>query len=132
MASMEPGPKLNEIEFKDLRAQVEWALEALSDLEYQKRAWEKYDEGAPHRQDSVSLNVHVLYDNSTVLPDPKGSVGTVLYQDEVGPLERLDAVLGPIIDDLKASSSETYLNDPRWPGVVAAAGEALARMRAHE
>jgi len=50
----------------------------------------------------------------------------VLYADDVEPLRRLGAVLGPLVDDLGDASDAEYLSDPRWELVVSAAAQAVA------
>jgi hypothetical protein len=50
----------------------------------------------------------------------------VIYEREVGTLRALDAVLGPLIDELGDRPDADYLADARWPRVVEAAAQALA------
>lgn len=123
------GP--GDVDYPDLRFQVVEALRSLSDLDYQRRAWGKVDPRVPNRQDDLSLNIHILYDDCAVLPQPKDALGTLLHPEEVGPLERLEVVLGPLIDSLGNSPDATYLADPRWPVVVSTAREALTTLERH-
>lgn len=108
-----------------MRSDVLDALRSLADREYQEREWGKYRE-EENRYDDLTLNVHLLYDDCQVLPDPASQVGTVLYADDAEPLRRVGAVLGPLIHDLGEASDAEYLADPRWDLVVAAAAEAVA------
>lgn len=78
--------------------------------------------------DDLSLNVHVLYDDCAVLPDPSGAVGSTIHAEEVLAFAGLELVLGPMLDDLGDAADEIYTKDPRWPAVVRAAGEALLVM----
>ena len=110
-----------------MRAEVLEALKALSDREYQEREWGKYQE-AVCRYDDLALNVHILYDDCRVLPDPSSQVGSVLFPEDVDYLRRVDAVLGPLIDQLGRSPDAEYLADPRWDLVVDAAAEALSHL----
>jgi hypothetical protein len=119
------------VEFPEMRDQVIAALQSLADPSHQRVQWGRYEEGVNY-YDDLTLNVHVLYDDTQVLPDPSRSVGAVLYEDEVEALRRLDAALGPMLDELQDSSDSTYLADPRWPEVVAAARAALDVMRSSE
>lgn len=50
-----------------------------------------------NRYDDLDANVRVLYDDRRVLPDPSTRVGGVLLPDDVVPLLRIGAVLGPPI-----------------------------------
>jgi hypothetical protein len=113
-----------------MRGYIEDALESLSDLEYQRRCWH-FDPNNPNFYDDLDLNVHILYDDWMVLPDPASCVGYALFPDEVEPFLALEQVFGPLLADLiqQNAPNEAYLEDPRWPSVVAAAGKALEAMR---
>lgn len=113
--------------FPHKRENVVAAVRALSDVEYQRPRWGRFEEGIQF-YDDLALDIHVLYDDNDVLPDPRRAVPAVLHQSEVGPLTRLGAVLAPLLDAYGDSAEEVYLRDPRWPDVVAAAGAALAAM----
>ncbi len=112
-----------------MRADVVDAVRALSDAAYQRRVW--IERRYPHDAfyDDLDMNIHVLYDDCVVLPDPRSRVGTVLVDGtEVPSLERLDAVLSPLIQRLGDSPDAIYLADPAWGAVVEAARTALAAM----
>lgn len=115
------------VEFPLKRENVIAAVRALSDMEYQRTRWGRYEEGVRF-YDDLALDIHVLYDDTDVLPDPRGAVPAVLHQSEVGPLAHLGAVLAPLLDAYGDSAEEVYRRDPRWPDVVAAARAALAAM----
>ena len=125
------GGRSGDVDYPDMRFQVVEALRSLSDLDYQHRVWGKFDPEVPNLQDSLDLNIHILYDDCAVLPHPKDSIGPVLHPEDVGPLERLEVVLGPLIDSLGDSPDATYLADPRWPVVVSTAREALITLERH-
>lgn len=111
-----------------MRDEVISALESLADPEYQRTRW-----GVAQADDSyyddLTLNVHILYDDSKVLPDPTAIVGFVIVDAEVPALQALEHALGPLLDDLGDSSDDVYLADPRWPQVVTAARTALNTMK---
>lgn len=119
------------IRYPGVRTQVLSAVEALADREYQERVWIRHELPHPGYYDEHDLNIHILYDDAAVLPDPASAVGTVLHEDEVGPLQELEAVYGPLIDDLGDQPDAVYLADPRWDDVVRAAARAWEVMRAH-
>lgn len=123
------GSAVMPVEFPAMRGYVVDALAALADPVRQERDWGRFDESA-NRYDDLSLNVHLLYDDCGVLPDPAGAVGAMLYREEVAPLKRLGVLLDALIDDLGESTDAVYLSDSRWPEVVEAARLALSSMRA--
>ncbi|MEU4362872.1 hypothetical protein [Promicromonospora sp. NPDC023987] len=81
------------------------------------------DDGAYY--DDLDLSVHVLYDDTTVLPDPVESVGSIITADEVDVLEKLNSVLEPIIAGLGDEPDAAYLAHPDWSAVVSAAADAV-------
>lgn len=111
-----------------MRDQVIASLQSLADPSHQKVRWGRYEEGVNY-YDDLTLNVHVLYDDCQVLPDPSRSVGTVLYENELEALREVHAALGPMLDELQDSPDSDFLADPRWPEVVGAARAALDVMR---
>lgn len=115
------------VEFPSMRAEVIDALRALSDPKHQRAKWGKYESGVPY-YDDLDVNVHILYDDAQVLPDPESAVPGLLYDSEVLALQAVDAVLGQLIQDLGDRPDAEYLADPRWQVVVRAAGEALTVM----
>lgn len=80
-----------------MRGQVIASLQSLADPSHQNVRWGPYEEGVSY-YDDLTLNVHVLYDDCQVLPDPSRSVGTVLYEDEVEALQGVHAALSPMLD----------------------------------
>lgn len=116
------------VEFPSMRAEVIGALRALSDPEHQRVTWGKYESGVSY-YDDLDMNVHILYDDAQVLPDPESAVPSLLYESEVSALQAVHAVLGQMIQDLGDSPDAEYLSDARWADVVRAAREALAVMK---
>lgn len=116
------------IRFPEMRLQIIAALRSLSDVQHQRARWGRVEEGVNYFDD-LSLNVHVLYDDCAVLPDPGAAVGITIHSEEVLALAELELVLGPMLDDLGDAADEIYTKDPRWPAVVRAAGDALLVMK---
>jgi hypothetical protein len=79
--------------------------------------------------ESFDLDVHILYDDSRVLPDPRPHQGTVLFPDEIGPMEALGQALTPLIETLGDEDDAAYLRHPRWRDVMTAAESLLKVMR---
>lgn len=118
------------VQFPDMRLEVIAALRALADPQRQQ-SWGKVEEGVSS-YDDLTLNVHILYDDCQVLPDPSAAVGSVLEASEVDALRAVHEVLNPLLDELGDKPDSEYVGDPRWRSVVAAAGEALRSMAASE
>jgi hypothetical protein len=111
-----------------MRDELIEGLEALADRDHQQRTWGR-DAPQPTEWDNFDEVVHLLYDDMNVLPDPSDAVGVLLFEEDVDALERLEGVLGPLIDELGDVGDEVYLADPRWSDVVSAAGVALETLR---
>lgn len=120
------------IRYPEARVQVLAAVEALADPEYQRRVWIRGELPKPEYVDDLTVNVHILFDDFTVLPDPAPRAGYSLYPDEVEPLRALGAVLDPLLDELDGQPDERYLEHPQWTEVVRAAASAWTVMRANE
>lgn len=114
-------PPSASIRYPSMRAEVRRAVEALGNPEYQERVWVRRELPQPGYVDDLDVNVHILYDDAVVLPEPGGTVGVVLFADEVEPMRGLGAALDPLIDALGDSPDRVYLDDDRWSAVVAAA-----------
>ena len=110
-----------------MRFQVIAALQSLSDPKHQQARWGRYVEGVNY-YDDLTLNLHVLYDDCMVLPEPREAVPDVLRLEEVAAFEDLERALGPVIRELGERPDDAYVNDSRWPSVVDAAARALAVM----
>ena len=115
------------IRYPEMRLQVIEAVRALADPHHQRTRWGRYEEGVNY-YDDLTLNVHILYDDCMVLPEPEGSVPTILHAQEVPIFRELEHALGPMLDDLRGEPDNVYLSDPRWSLVINAASRALAVM----
>lgn len=118
---------IRSIKFPEMRLEVVAALESLSNRIRQEH-WGKVEDDVNHFDD-LTLNVHILYDDCMVLPDPSSAVPEILHQEEVSALRDLENALGPMIRELRDLPDRAYINDSRWPTVMAAAAEALRIMR---
>lgn len=118
---------MSELKFPSMRDEVIDAVRALSDRAYQKREWGR-SRDAGGRYDDLDMNVHILYDDTRVLPDPSAQVDTVLFAEDVPPLRALEGVLGPLIDELGDVPDREYLADPRWNSVLVLAARAADEM----
>lgn len=119
--------RLANVRFPEMRQEVIEQLGALADRDYQQRVW--IERIYPHDKfyDDLTMTINILYD--IALPDPERWMGAVLMSKrEVDELAGLEEVLGPLIDDLRNASDQTYISDPRWSEVVSAARSALSAM----
>jgi hypothetical protein len=117
------------VEYPAMRREVVRALAAFADRGYQHRVCELRQYPGDNFYDDLTQNVHVVYDDCQVLPDPLRRLGSVLVPgDEVDRLRALDSVLGPLIDDLGGVPDSAYVRDPRWSAVMSAAAAALTSM----
>jgi hypothetical protein len=110
-----------------MRLEVIEAVRALSDPHHQRTRWGRYEEGVNY-YDDLALNVHILYDDCMVLPEPQGAAPGVLHSQEVPVFRELDGALGPMLDDLRGEPDAVYMSDPRWSFVVETAARALTLM----
>ena len=114
-----------------MRSQVVSAVRALADRSYQDASWGHVEPGVKF-YDDLTLNVHILYDDCAVLPDPTVRLGTVLLPGDMDVLVHLHDALGPMLADLGNSPDDSYLADPRWDSVLEAAQAALAAMTSRD
>lgn len=112
------------IRFPDMRLQVIAAVRSLSDRQHQQARWGQVEEGVNYHDD-LTINVHTLYDDCMVLPEPQLAAPDVLHDEEVSAFLELERALGTMIQDLGDEPDDVYTSDPRWPAVVDAAGRAL-------
>lgn len=123
---------MNQVNFPHMRAEIVGALEALADPAYQQRVWVERQYPTPQFYDDLDMNIHTLFDDTAILPDPAAGVGAYIWEDEVYPLEELGRLLSSLIDDLDDADTGVYMSDPRWPVVVDRAAAALQVFRARE
>lgn len=118
------------VSYPEMRVQVFSAVNALADREYQQRVW--IERIYPHENyyDDLDLNINILYDDTSVLPDPTDTLGQILAsREEVDAFRILADRLDSIINELGDSPDPEYLSHAGWPGVVDAAKSAREVMR---
>ncbi|GGI76806.1 hypothetical protein GCM10011581_12400 [Saccharopolyspora subtropica] len=120
------------IRFPDMRAEVVLAVKSLADPDYQQRVWIRHE--YPHEgfYDDFTQNVHILFDDTCVLPEPHQRVGSVLFPNEVDVMKALGDVLDPLIDELGDASDAQYLAHPQWTEVVHRASNAYQVLHAND
>lgn len=124
-------PPVEQIRYPNFRAELVYAVRALSDPDYQQRVWVHGEVPAEGRYD-FTHSVHILFDDMSVLPDPQIGVGAVLYPDEVDVMKALGEVLDPLIDELGNVNDAAYLAHPKWAEVVRRAKNAYQVLNAND
>ncbi|MEU6565273.1 SCO4402 family protein [Nocardia nova] len=125
----ELGSPVADVRYPEARRSVLNSVAALADREYQQQVW--VGRTYPHSGyfDDLDMNIHILYDDYSVLPNPAGATGDILVEGaEINRLKVLGAVLDAVIADLGDARDSEYLAHPRWSEVVSAAGAALSAM----
>ncbi|OIJ97375.1 hypothetical protein BIV23_31220 [Streptomyces monashensis] len=113
-----------------MREQIISAVQALSDPDHQRRVWIERQYPHPGYFDDLTMNIHILYDDTAVLDDPSAAIGTTLRDaSEARTIQCLADRLDEILDALEPEADEAaYLGHPLWPGVVEAAAQAHAAL----
>ncbi|MGX1887569.1 SCO4402 family protein [Streptomyces sp. NPDC055287] len=125
---VEQAVTVERVKLPEMRAEIISALRALSDTGYQKRVWIDRDYPHPDYYDDFTLNVNVLYDDTTVLADPEAALGyTLTSEAEVRVMKTLADVLGNTLSQVGREATDAeFLASPCWPQVVATATRALS------
>jgi hypothetical protein len=115
-----------------MRVEIVRAVKALADPEYQWSAWVRR-ELPPGQYDEFTHRIHILYDDTQVLEDPRGAVGIYLRSEkEADAMRNLAAALDALFDAMGTElADEAYLRAPAWSDVVAAARVALGLLEAN-
>ena len=109
-----------------MRSDIEWAVECLSNPEYQRRHWLGGEPEEGVSVDTFDESFHTLFDDRPGLAeDPHSTVGDYLIDDQeaeamsalIAPLDKLLNKFGPLMTPQQAMS------DPLWPLVVEKAQE---------
>ncbi|MEV0821621.1 SCO4402 family protein [Nonomuraea rubra] len=119
-----------ETRFPEMRAEIISAVSALADPAYQERVWLRRIYPHPQYYDDFDLNIHILYDDTTVLENPQRAIGNLLVsQQEADALAMLAKALQKLFDAEGISrSDQEYMNSPCWREVVEAARQAKQAM----
>jgi hypothetical protein len=105
-----------DLQYPNMRVEVLDELTALSDPDRQA-AWGHWKPGADFYED-LTLVTNNLQDCAV---PPEECVGVTLYPDEVEYIEGVWQVLDALITKLGKAPDSTYLADPAWPDLMAAA-----------
>ncbi|MGW4114001.1 SCO4402 family protein [Actinosynnema sp. NPDC004786] len=121
------------VDYPDMRVEIVDAIRALSDPEYQRRVWVRREMPHPNYHDNFTMNIHVLYDDTTVFENLSEAVGPYLRnQAEIRALAPLKDALDSLFDVYGTElTDEEYIDKPEWPTVIATARAALRVLTAH-
>lgn len=120
--------EMKNVRLPEMRAEIISALQALASPDHQQKVWieRKY----PHEgyYDDFTLNVNILYDDTTVLRSPEDALGyTLASEGEVRAMESLAQALDTALDEVgRDATDKEFTLSPYWPGVIRAAQAALS------
>ncbi|WP_405656899.1 hypothetical protein [Streptomyces sp. RK9] len=118
------------VNLPEMRAEVVSAVRALASPEHQQKVWIDRTYPHPDYYDDLTLNVHILYDDTTVLASPEAALGnTLASEQEVRAMEELARALDAVLENVGVDVPDAeFLRSPLWPQVVVAAQAALAAL----
>jgi hypothetical protein len=118
-----------EVLYPEMRDAIIDAVRTLSDPEYQYRTW-VLREIPPDKIEDFDINIHILYDDTTILENPYAGIGDVLKTEaEADALAKLAHAIDSMFERVGTDlSDEQYLTLPDWNAVVSTARDALAVM----
>lgn len=119
---------VNNVRYPLMRAEVIGAVQSLADPDYQWRVWVRREYPKPGYYDDFAMNIHILFDDTTVLEDPDGAVGDILRSPaEAEALRRLAEALNHVLDTVGRGDEpdQNYLESAHWSAVIEAADAAL-------
>jgi hypothetical protein len=111
----------DEIKFPEMRLELLEHIQALSDAEYQKRAWAEGDETTGH--DELDYAIHFFYDDTDLALNPHSSIGYILKNEvEAESVKCLMKSIEDIFQKFGRSLSDAeYISLPEWGNVLSAA-----------
>ncbi|MEV4096180.1 SCO4402 family protein [Streptosporangium saharense] len=114
---------VNDIRFLSMRDEIISSVNTLANREYQQNVWVERKYPHPGYYDDFSMNIHILYDDTNVLEDPEGAIGTYLTShDEAEALANLHEALEALFTELGTELTDIeYINSAYWEAVVEAA-----------
>lgn len=124
---------MNKLKHPDMREELIQHLFALSDADYQYRAWVLggTDEKTGTIHDEFDYAVHFLYDDSLLANDPGSTVGWILRDHaEVMKILKLVESIEAIFQKYGTKLSDAeYIGLPEWAAVLATAKDAADFIR---
>jgi hypothetical protein len=114
------------VAFPSMRHELQYAVRALADEDFQKNTWERGIKPYPHFAYSFDMAFHSLIDDSTVADRGEDAIGVVLKDHrELTSIQELIAAARRLIDDIGVEGS--YADARRqqsWVTVIEAAKRA--------
>jgi hypothetical protein len=120
-----------DVKYLDMRAELIQHLNALSDIDYQQRAWVLGRSEGDVVHDEFDYAVHFLYDDTHLASDPTSTIGWILRNDEEATeisklIEAMEVVFQRY--GTKLSDAE-YIQLPEWTAVLTTAKNAASLIR---
>jgi hypothetical protein len=120
-----------DIRYPEMRAELIQHLNALSDIDYQRRVWVLGSSEGDVVHDEFDNAVHYLYDDTRLAADPVSTIGWILRNDEeaaeisklVETIERVFQRYGTKLSDAE------YIQLPEWVTILTAAKDAANLIR---
>ena len=125
---------VNTIRYPDMRNELRETVAALSNPQYQKDIWSKYDFFKPNTYDTFDIAIHFLFDDTNLMSDPHTAIGIILFDDmEANDCVQLADALNLLFtqDGLNLTDNE-YIQSKYWPPVVEIAMRLHSRLLAND
>ncbi len=114
--------QIDRVMFPEMRLELINCAESLSNVEYQRYAWGKYDSDSG-RYDDFDVAVHFLFDDARLHENLDQAVGTILLNDEEAKAcrELISAIRDLLSKYGNDLGDQEYRGKPEWNLIVAAA-----------
>lgn len=119
------SPEQPDVEFPELRAELQYALATLADEGFQQRVWiERRPPRSPYEYD-FDMACHAILDDTEILSERSGLVGAVLRNDEeLASVTAVASALQSLIQDIGLRGTiQSARVSILWPDVVKRASE---------
>lgn len=119
------------VRYPEMRAELIQHLNALSDIDYQRRIWVLGSSEGDVVHDEFDYAVHYLYDDTQLATDPTSTIGSILLnEEEAAEISKLVDAIERIFQrhGTKLSDAE-YIGLPEWATVLRTAKDAANLIR---
>jgi hypothetical protein len=116
------------VKYPYMREDLLNTIEALSDADYQQKAWVEHEYPPGIVYDDFDEAVHVLFDNMRLLEAPELSIDTIVRnREELDAVLQVTFAIDHVLNKLGTELSDAeYIADPDWAKVIETAAKALA------
>lgn len=119
-------PEKTSLQYPNMRVELIEYLKELADPDYQERFWIR-GEVREGLMDGLDFPIDFLFDDTRFADDPERTVGVMVYDErEMTAVVKVVNAIDAVFDDIGLEATdEIYVRSRLWPGVIAAASEAL-------